>query len=329
MRLPDPTPVTEAAIAAICARHGLPDGPARQLPSLGLTNTVYLLGEDIILRVPRDHPRFIATVANEAIAAPLARAAGVRTPALLAHDDARDLLPVPYTLYERAPGVTLATACGDPALAAAVWRTLGGELARMHTRIARTGRAAELEVDEPPDPRAWVERLATEGYVTAVEARWFAGWLARLEPAALALVEPRFLHADTQATNLMVNPSDLSYVALIDWGDARWGDPGFDFIGMPPRAAPWALQGYRAAWASEGGAVEELAGLEARVLWHMLAQALRHISRDPAPDLSWAERPLTSLLDLLRFLYEGPATDAADWRGWLPDRAPAQPGELG
>jgi hypothetical protein len=177
--------------------------------------------------------------------------------------------------------------------------------------------------------RAWVERLASEGYITTVESRWFADWLARLEPAALAVVTPCFLHADTQATNLMINPADLSLVALIDWGDARWGDPAFDFIGMPSRAAPWALQGYRAAWVSEGGAPGELAGLEAHVLWHMLAQALRHVSRGPALDRSWAERPLTCLLDLLRLISEGPATDAAVWREWLPDRAPAQPEALG
>ena len=292
----------------------------RQLPSARLTNTIYLLSGDVILRVPRNHPRFIATAANEAIAVPVARAAGVRTPPLLAYDDVCDLLPVPYTLYAYVEGHTLASACADPALADATWRELGGELARMHTRVARSGRAAELELDQPPDPRAWVERLAVEGHITAVEARWFSGWLARLEPAALAPITPRFLHADTQPTNILVNPTDLSLVALIDWGDARWGDPAFDFIGMPPRAAPWAAQGYRAAWPGEDGALD---GLEARILWHVPAQALRHTPRDPAPDLSWAERPLTCLLDLLRFSYEGPATDAETWRPWLPNRSPA------
>ena len=38
---------------------------------------------------------------------PAARAAGVRTPALVAFDDSLQLLPVPYAIYERVRGETL------------------------------------------------------------------------------------------------------------------------------------------------------------------------------------------------------------------------------
>lgn len=316
MRLPDPVPAPAEALAAIRVRNGLPDALARQLPSFGITNTIYLLGEEVVLRVPRDRPRFIQTAYHEAIAAPIAYAIGLRTPRLLAFDDARDLLPVPYTLYERAPGLALGAACDDPALAAEAWRALGRELARLHMTTERRGRAAELELDDPPDPREWAERLAREGYITATEARWLDGWLERLAPAALADVTPRLLHADTQATNIMVQPETLSFVALIDWGDARWGDPARDFIGMPPRAAPWAVQSYREACPSCA-----LDGLEARVMWHNLALALRQLPRGPAPEQSWAERPATRLLDLLRFIHEGPATDDDAWRATFPPRA--------
>ena len=313
MRLPDPVPISAETLATIRARHGLPDAPARQLPSLGITNTIYLLGEEVILRVPRHHPRFIQTAYHEAIAAPIAHAAGLRTPRMLAFDEKRDLLPVPYTLYARAPGVALGVACDDPALAVEAWRELGRELARLHMTVERRGRAAELELDDPPDPREWAERLAGEGYITPTEARWLAGWLERLAPAALAHVTSRLLHADTQATNVMVQPESLTFVALIDWGDARWGDPARDFIGMPPRAAPWVVQGYREACPASA-----LDGLEARVMWHNLALALRQLPRGPAPEQSWAERPATRLLDLLRFIHEGPATDDAAWRATFP-----------
>ncbi len=315
MNLPDPVPVSADALAAIRIRSGLPDGPARQLPSLGITNTIYLLGEGVILRVPRDHPRFIQTVYTEAIAAPIAHASGVRTPKLLVFDDTCDLLPVPYTLYERAPGVALGIACDDPAQAAEAWRALGRELARLHATVERRGRAVELELDDPPDPRVWAERLAVEGYITATEARWLNGWLERLAPAALADVAPCFLHADTQATNVMVHPADLSFAALIDWGDARWGDPARDFIGMPPRAAPWVVQGYREARHDSA-----LDGLEERIMWSDIALALRQLARGPAPEQSWAERPTTRLLDVLRFIYEGPVTDEAAWRAAFPER---------
>ena len=50
-------------------------------------------GDDLILRIPRDAPLFVAAIRNEAIAVPLARAAGVRTPRLVAFDDRLHLVP--------------------------------------------------------------------------------------------------------------------------------------------------------------------------------------------------------------------------------------------
>src|SRR5689334_9720788 len=67
----------------------------------------YALGHDYVLRVPRKHPHFIATARKEAIVVPAARAAGVRTPMIVVFDDSRELLPVPYTIYERIHGATL------------------------------------------------------------------------------------------------------------------------------------------------------------------------------------------------------------------------------
>jgi hypothetical protein len=45
---------------------------------------------------------------------------------------------------------------------------------------------------------------------------------------------------------------------------------------------------------------------EARILWRHLQLALYNIRREPQPAQSWAERPLSFLLDIMRFLLETP-----------------------
>ena len=48
---------------------------------------VYALGERYVLCVPKDHPEAIADTYTGSVAAPVAHAAGVRTPALVVFDD--------------------------------------------------------------------------------------------------------------------------------------------------------------------------------------------------------------------------------------------------
>lgn len=45
---------------------------------------------------------------------------------------------------------------------------------------------------------------------------------------------------------------------------------------------------------------------EARILWRHLQLALLNLRRGPLPQRSWAERPMTMLLEIMRFLIEAP-----------------------
>ena len=150
-------------------------------------------------------------------------------------------------------------------------------------------------------PRPWPDELAEAGHFSASEARWLSGWLDRLAPAALATVPHCLRHGDTQSTNVIVEAGSLAYMAVIDWGSTQWGDPAYDLAGIPLRAVPYMLSGYRqvAPLANDETA-------EARILWRHLQLALHNLWREPQPDHSWAERPMTHLLDALRFLLETP-----------------------
>ncbi|HEX6797148.1 MAG TPA: aminoglycoside phosphotransferase family protein, partial [Ktedonobacterales bacterium] len=242
--------------------------------------------------------------------------AGVRTPAVVAYDEALDLLPVPYAIYERVRGVPLESLRLDPDVTPDMWRAVGRDLALLHTRVMHVDPLALLRHEVPEDIRPLVELRAEQGYFGPADARWLIAWLDRLAPAVgihrtpLQPARPlRFCHADVQAANVLVTPDSHEYAALIDWGDAQWRDPAWDCAGMPLRAAPFVLQGHR-----EFAPLEDDETAEARVIWRHLHLALALLERGPRPDRSWGERPLGILLETLRFCKAPPS--CGNWKEW-------------
>jgi aminoglycoside phosphotransferase (APT) family kinase protein len=311
MPLPDFPVITDDILRAIAARHGLKSTIFPLWPQVGTFNAIYGFDADnLILRVPRNHPRFTDAMRNEAIAVPLVVATGVKTPALAIYDDSLDLIPVPYGLWERVPGAALELSVDDPATATSAWTALGHDLALVHAGIPKAGLVAEIVVFEAmTDPRPLPAEIARVGYFTAPEARWLTNWLDRLAPVATAPRAESFLHGDTQSANIIVDPSTLGYAAVIDWGSCRWGDVAEDFAGIPIRAVPPLLDGYREA----AGAVDDT--IEARILWRHLTLGLHQLRGTPKPDLSWGERPMTHLFDVFRFFTARPS---GRWRQWAP-----------
>ena len=86
-------------IDAMFARHGVP-GPWEVLHSTGLANWIFVT-RDVVLRVATDHRDGVVDARTESIAAPVARAAGVLTPQLIAFDDTQTLVERPFSLWER------------------------------------------------------------------------------------------------------------------------------------------------------------------------------------------------------------------------------------
>ena len=312
MKLPNLLPVSDETLHVIVERHGLEARRFSRLPKTGIFNAIYLLGDDYVLRVPRQHPAFVAATRKEAVAVPLARQAGVLTPPIVAFDDSLELLPVPYTIYERIRGETLGLLDLEPTDTPEVWRELGRDLARLHWGVSEDGPASGLEPEPLPDPRPIPEELASAGYFSSMEARWLSAWLDRLAPAALAPVERRFRHGDIQTTNVMVRPGSLDYLALIDWGACGWGDAAEDFAGVPLRAVPSMLAGYR-----ELAPLPEDDTAEARILWRHLQISLYLLSRPPQLGLSWAERPQAMFIEIMRFLLDPLEERWRDLRGGM------------
>ena len=183
MNFPPFPMITPDHLNQIIAQHNLAVTEVRELPQVGIFNKIYQLGEPYILRIARDHPDSFIIAQVEAMAVPLARAASVSTPKLIAMDDSCAILPVPYTIYTRVQGETLGLLDLDPHTVAATWRMVGQDLARLHAGVAKDEQSLAMPV-EVDDPRPWPAQLAKAGYFTAMEARWLSGWLAQLAPAA-------------------------------------------------------------------------------------------------------------------------------------------------
>lgn len=317
--LPHHVDVTAATLRAIASRYGLDGVRPRRLPERGIFNAIFQLNRRVILRVPRHHPRFVEASRHEAIAVPAARRAGVRTPALLAFDDSLDLVPVPFSLYERVPGQPLEALGLEPDEAAPVWRELGRDLALAHLGVPVDDLARQLGAGNvAPDPRELIERRASDGWFAGYEVRWLGAWLDRLAMAALQPTLPRFLHGDSQGTNVMVRSRSLGYRAVIDWGSACLGDMALDFAGVPLRAVPFMLEGHR-----EVAPLDADDTAEARIVWRHLQLALWALPKGAVPGRSWAERPMAMLLEVLRFFADPPN---GRWRDVGPIASPAPAG---
>jgi aminoglycoside phosphotransferase (APT) family kinase protein len=310
MPLPEHTNIPIDMISCAAEHHGLPSRPITRLPDTGTFNAVYLVGDNYVLRVPGQHPAHFRAIYIESIAVPLARGAGVRTPAFLVYDDAQTLLPVPYTMYECVHGDTLGHLEIEPTDVADVWRELGTDLANLHACVQREGPAATLEErDALPDPRELAEELASGGRVTGSEARRLVQWLDRIAPIAQTGVQFRLCHGDTQATNVMIDRTTRSHLAVLDRGSAGWSDPAWDFAGVPLCVVPYLLAGYRTVVSLPSDSSSE-----AQILWRQVQLALFTARRDPRPTQLWAERPLTMLIDVARFFLTDPADPCRDLR---------------
>ena len=213
----------ETILARATRLCGLSGEPVA-LASIGVANRVYRVG-DAVVRIAVGTDESITDARTESVAVPAAVAAGILTPRLRCFEPS-----VPFTVYDHVEG--------EPALSAgegpATWHAVGRELARLHERVTTVADPhGWLDVPGGLDPRELLH--------AAPESTW-----ERLGRWADVLPdhpdEVRFLHGDLHAGNILVRDGELA--ALIDWGDAGFGDVAWEFEPLPIDALPQVLAGY-------------------------------------------------------------------------------------
>jgi aminoglycoside phosphotransferase (APT) family kinase protein len=258
-------------------------GPWESLTATGVANRIYAT-RDVVLRVATDHPDAVVDARTESVAAPVARAAGVLTPRLIAFDDTRSIVDRPFSLWERVHGATL----GDWELSwdarQEVWRAVGQQIARLHDGVRSC-----------PDPDGYLEDTRRELRLDPVlrqfaDSRPGSGELVREIERLIAELAPFvsrwagpdcFVHNDLHEWNILCG-REGGLAAVLDWGDAGWGDPALDFAAIPLERLNAALEGY--------GQVERLGEHpEARFVWDRLHNALEDAIDDPRRGLPVAE----------------------------------------
>ncbi len=269
----------------LAARYDVRPDQVREVPG-GVANRTYLLGDELFLRIPRT-PDFERDLLKEVAVIPAARAAGVRTPAIVDFDTFQG---TPYMVLERVHGTDLVDA---PPAPPAVWQELGSELATTApgpaTTCRRRGRQTAVETPAQPST-SWQPRATW----TPVLRTGSSAWFDRLE-AHLPKDQPQvLLHGDVGVQNL-TDPRRPPG-ALIDWGDAAWGPPGMEF-------AKLRLEDVTATLPSYGGPE----GIEAAALWFHLSWGVSGIPKPPRPnERHWTAPPTSRLLGVLRFFAAGP-----------------------
>jgi aminoglycoside phosphotransferase (APT) family kinase protein len=269
-------------VATILSAYGCP-GPWSRLASTGIANRVYAT-DHVVLRVATDHDDAIVDALTESIAAPVARAAGILTPRLIAFDNSRKFVDRPFSLWERVHGETLGLVNLPQDARERVWGEVGQEIARLHQRVKSCpddngyldtpGREMGLDL--------LLERFADSGQGSRGEVREIEKLISELRPFVFSSGGSNcFLHNDVHEWNVMCT-SEGQLLALIDWGDAGWGDPTLDFAAIPFDAVCVALEGYNTT---------ELLGeyAEARIVWDHLQNALDDAVEDPSRRVPMAE----------------------------------------
>ncbi|MFI5694348.1 phosphotransferase family protein [Kribbella sp. NPDC051586] len=291
-------------VRAVAAHYGVAEKDVAPAPAQGEVNLTVFLGSELVLRIPRT-TRAAESLSKEAEVIPLVQDAGVPTPELVSYDSTLRVGSVPYMVLQRVHGATLAAQAPDPSGRRRVLGSLGEILVTLHqVRLSRVGPVSAIPAPFTFAPPALLRRLMEAGEIGSAQHDWLLERFGLLQPEGPSQADPALLHRDVIPSNVMVD-REGRVTALLDWGCAEWGSPARDLVGLPIRALPDLLSGYRRALgvAPSGDDRDGGLALERDALWYHLYLALARLLKEPSTseDRNWAAPRSATLLDILAF----------------------------
>lgn len=266
----------QKVVNRILALYGV-TGRCSPMLATGVANHIYAT-EQVVLRIATDHPEAISDARTESIAAPIAYAAGILTPRLIAFDDSRILIDRPFSLWERVHGQTFGLLNLDHSQSTNLWRQVGHQLSRLHDRV-KVCEDPNGYLDTPEretDLYPLLNQLVDNKRINETTAKAITGLIGELTPYIMASVDKCFIHNDIHIMNIMCSLTG-ELLAIIDWGDAGWGDPTLDFAAIPLSAISHSLEGYKLEAPRSLGVFPE-----ARIIWDKLYEAMEQAWENPA-----------------------------------------------
>lgn len=153
--------------------------------------------------------------------------------------------------YRLLPGVALPNAlAAAPAQAPALARQIGIFLGALHAFPLERAAAAVAPLPLPSEGDGAGTRRHYADFYAYVRARVFplldvparvraaALWEPFLADDANFAFRPALIHADLAGEHILCDPATGALTGVIDWGDARAGDPALDFTGLLRAAGP-------------------------------------------------------------------------------------------
>jgi len=256
---------SDGQIEAILVKHNLPSGRVEASPHEGSVNYVRMVGE-LCVRVLKEED-FASDVYTETVAVPAVRGAGAVAPELIVFDDDRDIVPGLVSIYRRLPGEPLGQ-CTGPIDLPALYRAIGEQIAIWHRGVSGVDDPYD-RLDKPRLDNAWSCYERNADRLDAKERAWTEAAIRRFETATAG--PPSFVHWDLHAHNILVDQGH--FVAVIDWGDAGWGETAVNYHCLPANMLPILL-------APLGEPDPNLIG---RCLYATLAYALNDVHRAGYP----------------------------------------------
>lgn len=300
-------PPAPAVLAAIGHRFGVRSDEIHPLPS-GEANHAFRLGDDLVLRFPRDDGQLAADLRKERVVIPVARSAGVLTPEIVAFDDSGRDIDAPYLVVRRVPGIDLERQELPRGQLAAVYRAVGQNLTALHSPggVDRQSLEGVPTDDDRSDPRDLLDPLVRDQALDADTAGWLRGWFERLAPCVPDRPPLVLIHGDIAPRNLLADPATGRLTGIVDWGDAALADPAMDFAKLPLAVLPAVLEGYLG---HDDRSDPDLHSWLARAFRYQLHWAVAALGRrDPATGLLRPPGPATArLMIIFRHLID--ATD--------------------
>lgn len=217
------------------------DAPVRRLASSGSTNALFRLGDDLLVRLPRQ-PGGSATISKEAAWLPvLAPLLPVSVPDVVAVFEPDCDYPERWSVVRWIDGAHPEVVGPDTSV-----DSRREDLAKSLATVLDALRQAEVSTEAVNDPRLWSYRgepLATMDQTTreniercralkdfdldldATEQIWAE---AMKLPGSADRATPRWYHGDLAAENLLVRDGALT--AVLDLGGLSVGDPTVDLV---------------------------------------------------------------------------------------------------
>jgi len=216
---------TDAGLVRQLLREQFPEWaelPLEPVASSGTVNALFRLGDELVVRVPRNRPTLWSDLDDEFTWLPrLAPLLPVAVPVPVARGRPSGDYPHEWGVFEWLPG--------ENPIPGQVPDSFAEELAH----FVRTLHSVELE-GGPPSVRQSLSRLDefTRQNLLALDGEIDTATAEVLWDEALAVPEwphaPVWIHSDLMPGNLLAE--DGSLTAVIDWGGAGMGDPAVDLL---------------------------------------------------------------------------------------------------